>query len=120
MTTPVPAWDEEVRDNLLVGDLCNLNDDYADDPKPPWPYLASGPTLTVQSIIANRTMSDGYEYADPLGHVVITPYGAVLRLEADTYQGTMPAGEWHLAETVYGSLDALKAIGATNLMKVPY
>jgi len=32
----------------------------------------------------------------------------------------MPAGKWSRAETVYGSADTLTAIGAVNIVKVPY
>ena len=117
---PEPAWDEETRADLELEDVCNLNDDYGDDQDPPWPYLTSGPSLIIQSIFPDNTQRDGIEYGDQLGSVVITPYGPVLRLEADTYQGTMPAGEWHYAETVYGSPSALKAIGATDIVKTPY
>lgn len=119
-TTPTTAWEKEVRGNLLVEDVCILNDDYTDDQEPPWPYLASGPTVSIQSLIANNTLAEGYEYDDPLGHVVITPYGPVLRLEAFNCQGTMPASSYWCAETVYGSRETLEAIGAIDICEVPY
>ena len=120
MTTPAPAWDEETRESLTVDDVCDLNDDHNDDPKPPWPYLASGPSLIIQSIFPNDAQDNGIEYGDPLGSVVITPYGPILRLESDICQGTMPAVSYQRAETVYGSREALTAIGAINIFEVPY
>lgn len=117
---PKPAWDEETRAELTPDNLCILSDDYYDDPETPWPYLASGPSLTIYSIFPDAEQTNGYQYVDPLGSVVVTPYGPVLRLEADTYQGTMPASGYQRAETVYGSRETLEAIGAINIFETPY
>ena len=117
---PKPAWNEETRANFELEDVCRFNDEYCCYQDPPWPYLTSGPSLVIQSIFPDNTQDNGIVYGDPLGSVIFTPYGPVLRLEADTYQGTMPAGKWSHAETVYGSADTLKAIGATNIIKAPY
>ena len=117
---PEPAWDEETRANLEPDDVCRFSDDYCCYQDTPWPYLASGPSLIIQSIFPNDAQDNGIEYGDPLGSVVITPYGPILRLESDICQGTMPAVSYQRAETVYGSREALTAIGAINIFEVPY
>lgn len=120
MTTPAPIWNKETLDNLEPDDLCHFSDNCCCYQDQPWHYLASGPSLIIESIFPDDAQDNGIKYGDPLGSVVITPYGPILRLESDIYQGTMPASGYQRAETVYGSRDALTAIGAVNIFETPY
>ena len=114
------AWDDLTLVSMTLHDLCHLDLECVDAPNlAPLPFIASGPTLVIESVTPDPTSPDGMTYEEPLGHVVLTPHGAVLRLEHGTHQGTVRNQGNGYAEIVYGSREALQAIGAADITPLP-
>lgn len=125
MTKPTaPAWPDPTLPGLKPDDICYLDREYVSDPRSaPWPFMTSGPTLVIDSVQHDpdspNAMSLGED--DPFGEVVLTPLGPVLRLGYGVYRGKLYNPDLNYAdndyvEQVFGSAEALNAIGASDVV----
>ena len=117
---PAPASSSWHLTTLLAMDLpdvCRLDYHFVEEPTDATaPFLATGPMLMLESVFPDAQSPAGMVYDEPLGHVVLTPLGPVLRLEYGVYSGNI--GIAGGTETIFGKPTTLIAIGATDLKPV--